>query len=256
MHLVEIGVDSKNIFFVNRELRDFNFIETESDLDSLFKLYMKELKPQGKIYLFIDEIQNINDWERFVNSYSQDYTMESELFISASNSNMLSGELATLLSGRYIKFQVFPFSYGEYIGFWGMEKNKKSFTDYVNIGGMPEMYRLSAFRNFLYKGFLYGIGYQLENLIFLDLLRAGYSVYTGNIKGKEVDFEATRGDRTIYIQSTYMMVDEEVACREYASLEIINDSFEKYVVSMDEFTRHSKMGIRNIQAWQFEDIIK
>jgi predicted AAA+ superfamily ATPase len=67
------------------------------------------LQPQGKIYLFIDEIQNIAEWERFVNAYAQDFSENYELFITGSNSKMLSGELATLLSVRYVCFEIFVF---------------------------------------------------------------------------------------------------------------------------------------------------
>src|SRR5690606_2166937 len=96
--LITSGIDPKNIFYINKEFIDFDFVNTYRDLDSLIKLYRENLNPQGKIYLFIDEIQNIIEWERFANSYAQDFTDSYELFISGSNSRMLSGELATLLS--------------------------------------------------------------------------------------------------------------------------------------------------------------
>jgi predicted AAA+ superfamily ATPase len=139
---VESGVDTENIFFVNCELADFDFIKTYKDLDELFKLYKARVKPQGRIYLFIDEVQNIEGWERIVNSYSQDYMDEYELFISRSNSNMLSGELATLLSGRYVCFEISPFSFKEYIGITRKEQTKQSFVAYMNSGGMPELFVL------------------------------------------------------------------------------------------------------------------
>lgn len=108
-HLANNGVNPRNIFFINSELSAFYFLKTSEDLDSLFNLYLKQINPQGRIYLFIDEIQNVEGWERFANSYSQDYTAEYELFISGSNSKMLSGELATLLAGRYVEFAIYHF---------------------------------------------------------------------------------------------------------------------------------------------------
>lgn len=95
-----------------------------------------------KFYIFIDEIQLIKDWEKTINSYSQDYTAEYELFISGSNSKLLSGELATLLSGRYVCFNVFPFSYQEYLMVTGKEQMKQSYLDYINSGGLPELFSL------------------------------------------------------------------------------------------------------------------
>src|SRR3546814_10803748 len=90
-------------------ISDWSSDVCSSDLNS-------KLKPAGKKYLFIDEIQNVEGWEHFVNSHSQDFVEPYEIFVSGSNSKMLSGELATLLSGRYINFEVFPFSFAEYAG--------------------------------------------------------------------------------------------------------------------------------------------
>jgi predicted AAA+ superfamily ATPase len=360
--LVESGVDKKNIFFVNRELADFDFIKTYKDLDELFKLYKAQLKPQGRIYLFIDEVQNIEGWERIINSYSQDYVDEYELFISGSNSKMLSGELATLLSGRYVSFEIFPFGFKEYIGITEKEQTKQSFTEYMNSGGMPELFILPdqelqrnymsavkdtvllrdiiqrhnikdarlledifvylvnnasnllsvrnisnyfkssgrktsydtvsayigyiedtflvhrcdrydikgkdilsgnakfyindlAYKNYLYSGFGYGIGYKLENLVYLELRRAGYVVYVGAMRDKEIDFVARKNDRFIYLQSTYILVDEQTIKREYAPLETIPDNYEKFVVSLDDSVLPSNNGIRHIQAWNLSSVL-
>lgn len=84
-----------------------------------------------------------------------------------------------------------------------------------------------SFKNYLYAGFGYGVGYLLENLVYLDLLRHGYEVYVGSIKDKEVDFVAIKNDRIIYVQATYMLVDEQTIEREYAPLECIADNYEK-----------------------------
>ena len=100
--LIDSGINPNNILFINKEFTDLEFLKNYKDLDEVIKAYKKELNPVGKIYIFIDEIQMIDGWEKVVNSYSQDYSESYELFISGSNSKMLSGELATLLSGRYI----------------------------------------------------------------------------------------------------------------------------------------------------------
>ena len=294
-HLANSGVNPRNIFFINCELSAFYFLKTNEDLDSLFNLYLKQINPQGRIYLFIDEIQNVEGWERFANSYSQDYTAEYELFISGSNSKMLSGELATLLAGRYVEFAIYPFSYTEFLGITQKENNKVHYLEYMQSSGMPELYHLSqpevqrnyisalkdtvlvekyqikgketiagnckyyindlGFNNYLYQGFGYGIGYKLENLIYLDLLRAGYQIYVGSIKNKEVDFVAIKGERVIYLQSTYLLIDKETIEREYASLEAIEDNYEKIVVSLDDLPLPSKEGIKHVQAWNLSHAI-
>ena len=140
--LIENGVPAANTLFINREMTDLDFIKTYKDLDEIIKLYQAIIQPTGKVYIFIDEIQLIKDWEKTINSYSQDYTAEYELFISGSNSKLLSGELATLLSGRYVCFNVFPFSYQEYLMVTGKEQMKQSYLDYINSGGLPELFSL------------------------------------------------------------------------------------------------------------------
>lgn len=143
MQLIENGVNPQDILFINRELSIFSFIQTWVDLDNLIEAYKREISTGGKIYIFIDEIQDIEGWEKTVNSMSQDYTYETEIFISGSNSRLLSGELSTLLSGRYIEMTVYPFSYTEYLGVMNLDKNRESFLRYLKDGGLPELINLS-----------------------------------------------------------------------------------------------------------------
>jgi predicted AAA+ superfamily ATPase len=84
-----------------------------------------------------------------------------------------------------------------------------------------------SFRNLLYSGFGYGIGYKLENLVYLELRRAGFEVYVSALKDKEADFVALKGDRKIYIQVTYLLADEHTVQRKYTPLEVIDDNYEK-----------------------------
>ena len=112
-----------------------------------------------------------------------------------------------------------------------------------------------SFKNYLYAGFGYGAGYLLENLVYLDLLRHGYEVYVGSIKDKEVDFVAIKNDRIIYVQATYMLVDEQTIEREYAPLECIADNYEKVVVSLDDLQLPSRKGITHVRAWELSQML-
>src|SRR5690606_24755830 len=141
-NLMTKGVDPNNILYINKEFTDFDFLRTYKDLDSLISIYKQKLEPDGKIWIFIDEIQNIDGWENLINSLSQDYTENYELFISGSNSKMLSGELATLLSGRYVQFEILPFSFIDYAGILTKEPIKQTYLDYLETGALPELFEL------------------------------------------------------------------------------------------------------------------
>lgn len=112
-----------------------------------------------------------------------------------------------------------------------------------------------AYKNYLYPGYGYGYGYLAENLVYLELKRTGYNVYVGSLRNKEVDFIAQKADRTIYLQSTYMLTDEATVEREYSALKAIDDNFEKVVISLDEITMPLNEGIRHIKAWELDKIL-
>ena len=137
------NVKPANIFYVNKEYSAFDDIKSSSDLEALFEVYIDVIKPSGKIYIFLDEVQNIEKWESFVNSYSQDFTREYEVFLTGSNSKLLSGELATLLSGRYVEFEISPFNYFETIDFTSQKSTRENFLNFIKTGGLPELFNIS-----------------------------------------------------------------------------------------------------------------
>lgn len=164
------NVNPKNIFYLNKEYIDFDQIDEYKQLNKLFLYYKKTLNVQGKIYIFIDEIQNIKRWELFVNSYSQDYTNQYEIFISGSNSNLLSKELASHLSGRYVEFMILPYSFEEFAQLKKQKKNKQTYLDYLKYGGLPELFHLNSIetkRNYVES---------VRNTIILRDIVARYSV--------------------------------------------------------------------------------
>ena len=143
-YIIESGVHKENTLYINTEYTAFNFLRTHKDVDELIKVYKNHFNIKGRFYLFIDEVQTIEEWEKVVNSYSQDFTEDVEIFITGSNASLLSGELATLLSGRYVKMNVFPFSYEEYVAYLDKSKCRRSYLDYLNTGGLPELMHLQS----------------------------------------------------------------------------------------------------------------
>jgi uncharacterized protein len=141
--LLQNGVHPNNTFYLNKEIIHLDEVQNYIQLKELIEIYRKEMSPQGKVYLFIDEVQQIEGWEKTINSYSQDYTDDFEIFITGSNSAMLSGELATLLSGRYIEFRIFPFLFNEYLNYYSLDKNRDHLIKYLKTGGLPELFNLN-----------------------------------------------------------------------------------------------------------------
>ena len=352
------AVNPKNTFYLNKELYDFESVMTASDLADLIQLYKQEVKPKGKIYVIIDEVQNIDEWEKIIVSLAQHTIEDYEIYITGSNSRLLSGELATHLSGRYLVLEVFPFSYIEFLDFFNYHNSKDNFIKYIKTSGLPEIYNINSsdthrhyfqslkdtillkdimyrhkirdyvlledlflfilhnvgnlisipsivkyykskqrkadystvssyisymedafiirhcpkyslktkellsgekkyyvndlgFRNYLYPQLTTDIAAMLENVVYLHLRMSGFEVKVGYHKNLEVDFIATKGEIKKYIQVTYLLSSEQTMNREFRVLESINDSYPKYLVSMDEIKVNHPKGIMHQNIWEF-----
>jgi predicted AAA+ superfamily ATPase len=141
-HLINSGIPAKNTLYINKEFTDFDFLAKQEDLKEFLQFYRKEAFIQGRLYVFIDEVQQIADWERIVNSLSQDFTEDIDLFITGSNSELLSGELASLLSGRYVQFKILPFKFDEYCSYQKKDKTRKNYLQFLHQGALPELFHL------------------------------------------------------------------------------------------------------------------
>ncbi len=133
--LIEKGVDEKHIIYMNFEDLDFDYIVDAADLNKEIKSRMND---DRKYYIFLDEIQHIDQFEKALASFRA--TLNVSLFVTGSNSALLSGELATLLTGRTVEFEILPFSFYEMKMFF--ELNGKVFSDdlfmdYLKWGGFP-----------------------------------------------------------------------------------------------------------------------
>lgn len=148
-NLLQSGVNIKNILFVNLEdPRFINHLTTEL-LQTIKEVYLEYLNPDSKPYMFLDEIQNIPNWEKWVN---KEYELHlSNITISGSNSSMLSSEIASSLSGRYLQIDVYPLSFKEYLQFENITiKNRLDFVKkkielnrefelFLKYGGFPKI---------------------------------------------------------------------------------------------------------------------
>ncbi|MEI3145701.1 MAG: ATP-binding protein [Methanobrevibacter smithii] len=335
------GIASENIIYMSFESSKYKNIRNDDDLDEF--IFSKTNNLNGKIYLLFDEIQKVKNWEVSLNSYRVD--LECDIYITGSNSQLLSGELATLISGRYISINMLPFSFKELIQYYDEMHEKideiKLFEQYLSYGGFPgllnyeneekekylyDLYSTIVLNDILYKnkvkdldllerlmefmisnigklfsansiskyiknenrkttphtiinymdyarnafifyqikrenikqkrkllisdkyylvdsGFYFifngstqrNLGQLLENIVFLELIRQGYSITIGKIQDLEVDFVCRKANQIKYIQVSQSILDENTRKREFKSLEKISDSYPKYVISMDSF---------------------
>ena len=134
------GIDEEHIIYINFEDYDYDIYTDSHKFHDFVKAKIKDNK---KYYLFFDEIQNVDKWEKVINSFKA--TLNVSIFLTGSNSNILSGELATHISGRYVSFKISPFSFKEVCELKNvLDKNKYElldvFEEYVKWGGLPQVF--------------------------------------------------------------------------------------------------------------------
>jgi predicted AAA+ superfamily ATPase len=164
-----------NIIYINKEHYEFDHIRNYHDLQAFFD---NKAKDGANNYFFIDEIQEIEEFQKCVrNILSQNLA---DIYISGSNADLLSGELATLLSGRYVEIRVHPLSYIEFAEFFGLEYSDDKFNQYLKQGGLPGLLNVSGGEepvNDYRKGILSTVllkdivaRYNIRNISFLENL--------------------------------------------------------------------------------------
>lgn len=357
-YLIGNGVREDQIIRMNFESLQFDYITTYRELYS----HVKEriISNREKHYILLDEVQQVELWEKAINSFLVDYNVD--VYIAGSNAYLLSSELSTLLSGRYVEIKMQPLSFKEYIDFNGYEETddiNDLFEDYLEYGGLPTVVELkdhpdtiAPFLSGIYntvimkdviqrnnvrdpallesvlkfiasnvgsivstkkisdyltssgrkttsdtidnylkmlenafiiyrvnrydlKGKLFlktyekyyvvdtGIrnqltglrntdyGHILENIVYFELLRRGFSVSIGKIGNLEVDFVATKADKKIYYQVLASIMDKDTRERELRPLREISDNYEKVILTMDRTIYDDFEGIKNINIIDF-----
>lgn len=135
---IEAGIDQENIIFISFESMKYDYIENAS---ILYKEISNLIKNDKKYYLFLDEIQEVKEWEKAINSFLVDYNID--IYITGSNSKLLSSELATYIAGRYIEIPIYPLSFKEHLQFKKELEDGEEFSlekelyHYIRLGGFP-----------------------------------------------------------------------------------------------------------------------
>ncbi|MGN0684011.1 MAG: ATP-binding protein [Oscillospiraceae bacterium] len=349
-YLNECGVEDSQIISVNFERLEFDHL---LDHHALYKYITERLQPDKMNYVFLDEVQMVPEYQKAVDSL---FVMENvDVYITGSNAYMLSGELATLLSGRYVEIQMLPLSFAEYWELVGGDK-RDAWKQYFVNGGLPytayiedeeirsdylngiyntvlldvverkkiqdvpllksvvrflfdnigntvsskkiadslvsfgrkttsatiENYITALTESFvLYKAGRYDvkgkqhlkslekyyvvdmglrtlllgnknsdIGHVLENIVYLELVRRGYSVSIGKVGELEIDFIAEKSGSKVYYQVSASVLDPVTFEREITPLRRVQDNYPKYIITMDDISSDNE-GIRQVNVIDF-----
>ena len=361
------GVADNQIVYVNFEELEY---EDLLDYKALYNDITSRLHSEKTTYIFLDEIQQVADFQKAVDSL---YVKQNvDIYITGSNAYLLSGELATLLSGRYVEINMLPLSFAEFCEVKGGSDKDALLAEYMKNGGLPyiaklagetekvDMYLEGIYNTIIVKDieerqkrkerdpnkrkvnditllkniskFLassvgspvsmksiadyitsggrsisqatvsdyvdaliepyifypaerydvlgkqllktnrkmyivdlgirrhllprkrYDLGFSLENVAYLELLRRGYEVNIGKVGTTEVDFVARKNDNVFYFQVTASMVEEATFDREMSPLKAINDNYPKIVITLDRYTPGNYEGIHVVNAidWLLE----
>ena len=353
----KIKEPNSNIIYIDKEKREFDFIRNYQNLNDYIE--SKFVKDKHN-YILIDEVQDIAEFERSVRSYRAEEN--TDIIITGSNAKMLSGELSTIIGGRFKEIYIQPLSYEEFLTFHSLDDNDDSLTKYVNLGGMPGLnkiglqeddvreYQKDVYNtvllkdvimrnnirnvNFLENLVLYladntgkiisannvskymksngenisasvilnylnylsdayminkvnrydvhgkrlfdsnekyyfedngirnaiaggtregDIEKVIENVVYQNLVRLGYEVFVGQLQSSEIDFVCTKPNgEKIYVQVSYLIVNDETRKREFGNLKKIQDNYPKYVISMTPLiTNNDYDGIKHIHLRNF-----
>lgn len=151
--LLEKGISSQNIIYINFESLMFSEL---TEFKILYKYIIEKSQTLiGKVYILLDEIQEVEYWEKAINSFMVD--LDCDIYITGSNANLLSSELATYIAGRYIEIKVYPLSFKEYIDFAKVQNPKKILTNeeyfeqYLQFGGLPGIHNFNYNKSNVYQ---------------------------------------------------------------------------------------------------------
>ena len=160
--LKEQGIDDEHIIYINFEFIEYENLQNYKELNKYIK---EKIRDEKKYYVFLDEIQKVDKFEEVVNSLRASIDNIS-IFITGSNSKLLSNELSTVLSGRYVLFNIYPLSYKEFVEITGKDgRNEETFWDFVKWGGLPNRTQFTDENNI--KDYLHSV---FDSIILRDVV--------------------------------------------------------------------------------------
>jgi len=348
-YLKSTGIDESQIVHIN--LEDMG-MEHLHNYKALNEFLLSKLQKDKMTYIFIDEVGRCVGFEKAVDSIY--IKRNTDVYVTGSNADLLSGEIATLLSGRYVEIKMLPFSFAEYYEANSNKDKNQAFASYMNIGSFPvvvsqlksdmelsdqylegiyntiiikdvvtrkgvsdvgllknivkflssnigssisvanitdyinksgrkitqktvdkyvkalmnsflfynvERYNIkgknllktlgkyyiidTGLRNHLLSSSNSDMGHQIENIVYLELLRRGYRVNIGKIDEKEIDFIAVKQHTKEYYQVAMTALDESVRARELSPLQRVSDNYPKYLLTLDFITGDNE-GIKQL----------
>lgn len=183
--LLQSGVQPEQIQYINFELMKYDAVR---NYKQLYDLVTEKALPDKKNYLFFDEIQQVSGWEKTVNSLSLEY--DADIYVTGSNAYLLSSELATLISGRYVEIKMLPLSFKEYYGYYRDtgKSREELFNNYLKYGGLPQLLSLpqdeqtiGTFLSGIYDTVILKDVLGRNKLKDIDLLKRVYAFVCGNV---------------------------------------------------------------------------
>ena len=183
--LADGGVRPEQIQYINFELMKYDEVRTYRQLYDLVK---EKALSDRKNYLFFDEIQQVEGWEKAINSLSLEY--DADIYVTGSNAYLLSSELATLISGRYVEIKMLPLSFKEYYGYYGKSglSREELFNNYLKYGGLPQLLSLpqdeqviNAFLSSIYDTVILKDVLNKNKLKDIDILKRVYAFLCTNV---------------------------------------------------------------------------
>jgi len=250
MQVIEQDDKNANIIYINKEDLIFDFIRNAQDLNT-YILSIAEKK--SKNYIFIDEIQDIEEFEKALRSLLLDEN--NDIYVTGSNAKMLSGELATHISGRYIEFNIMSLSYPEFLLFHKIEDNDVNLTNYFMYGGLPYLINLplnnqvfeylkSIYSTIVYRDVV--SRYNIRNTIILEKLIIFFADNIGNL------FSAKRISDFLKSQHTNISPNQIQLFSEYLVNAFLLHQVKRYeikgrkIFEVGEKYYFENLGIRNI----------